>query len=85
MAVNIHQMYRTREESVDLASQKYFTLFMQDWAERRNLDPAAEEEFIEILKDAFFFTEALLEENDVDEDTLNFENKISYLKTAIVK
>ena len=47
--------------------QKYFRLFVKEWAERHQLNGIAQDELLTLFQDAFFFTDTLLEDDEAEE------------------
>lgn len=48
---------------IEEATGRYFRLFVQDWAESKNIDPGDYPEMIAMLEDLFHFVEEHLNEN----------------------
>ncbi|MCB0264997.1 MAG: hypothetical protein R3C41_16065 [Calditrichia bacterium] len=61
------QNIETKEQIVTAAMQKYFRLFVKDWAERHQLNGIAQDELLTLFQDAFFFTDTLLEDDEAEE------------------
>ncbi len=63
MTTLIDKHLTNAELTVNTAAEKYFNLFVKDWAEKQHLDAKAQHQLVELLKDSFFFTESFLEED----------------------
>ena len=70
---NILSMTDQKEYQVEGASQKYFNLFIKDWANMNQLDMNTQNQLKEILKDAYSFTEVYLEE---EEEEISFDSEL---------
>lgn len=61
MANKLANTILQKEDRVELAAEKYFRLFGKDWAEQHRLNQTAQEELLEMLKDAYFFLDEMAE------------------------
>lgn len=56
----------TTKESQHIAAQKYFTLFVHDWAESHQLDAKSQESLVEILRGFYCFVHEFAENNNLN-------------------
>lgn len=65
-----------RETLLDQAAEKYFKLYLADWASRQQLSRQARHELTEILKDSFFFMETFVEESEEELDIEEYHDAV---------
>ncbi len=86
MKTIIEEHLTNEEITVNTAAEKYFKLFVKDWAEKQQLDETAQKQLVEILKDSFFFTESFLEEDEKQaEQTFRFDSILPDTNLAVSK
>lgn len=58
-----------KEQRIQKAIEKYFALYLNDWAESKQLQPRAIEELKDVLLDFYFFAEDYVQEEEITADT----------------
>jgi len=86
MTTIIEKHLTDEEITVNTAAEKYFNLFVKDWAEKQRLDEKAQHQLVELLKDSFFFTESFLEEDEKKTDvTFNIDSILPSANLGVSK